>query len=266
MTNKLSIERIKQYATDPRMCNISDELRSGMVELLAYREAESKRCNAGEPWCPDSCPITGRKFFMWMSHPTKGMVPTYGGPYDSYTLAEKDSDGEYVSERFDHDNGYWSDFECAGVNVVEDWLPTSQQELDEYVADNTSPVLSQPEPNNSKPVAEIVSKHGDPEAFGERELQVIADIRKMPYGTKLYASPVLGQTQNNDDKKDAERWRFIRKFLAVEDIDGSLDGEVMHVLCIKESAFESSMIGFPRDVSIEVAIDAAIAKATGESE
>lgn len=42
MNNKLSIERIKQYATDPRMCNISDELRSGMVELLAYREAESK--------------------------------------------------------------------------------------------------------------------------------------------------------------------------------------------------------------------------------
>ena len=42
MTNKLSIERIKQYATDPRMCNISDELRSGMVELLAYREVGSK--------------------------------------------------------------------------------------------------------------------------------------------------------------------------------------------------------------------------------
>ena len=58
----------------------------------------------------------------------------------------------------------------------------------------TSPVLSQPVPNNSKPVAEIVSKHGGPEAFGERELHVIADIRKMPYGTKLYASPVLGQT------------------------------------------------------------------------
>ncbi len=51
----------------------------------------------------------------------------------------------------------------------------------------------------SKPVAEIVSKHGDPEAFGERELQVIADIRKMPYGTKLYASPVLGQTSELRD-------------------------------------------------------------------
>ena len=70
----------------------------------------------------------------------------------------------------------------------------------------------------------------------------------------------------SDLEKDAERWRFIRKFLAVEDIDGSLDGKAVHVLCIKESAFESSMIGFPRDVSIEVAIDAAIAKATGESE
>lgn len=47
MNNKLSIERIKQYATDPRMCNISDELRSGMMELLAYREAESKQKPVG---------------------------------------------------------------------------------------------------------------------------------------------------------------------------------------------------------------------------
>jgi hypothetical protein len=38
------------------------------------------------------------------------------------------------------------------------------------------------------PVAEVVSKHGDPEAFGERELALRTDIQKMPYGTKFYTA------------------------------------------------------------------------------
>ena len=37
-------------------------------------------------------------------------------------------------------------------------------------------------------VAEIVSAHGDPEAFGERELVALIDIQKFPYRTKLYAA------------------------------------------------------------------------------
>lgn len=40
-----------------------------------------------------------------------------------------------------------------------------------------------------EPVAEIVSKYGDPEAFGERELITLKDISKFPYGTKFYTSP-----------------------------------------------------------------------------
>lgn len=36
-------------------------------------------------------------------------------------------------------------------------------------------------------VAEIVSKFGDPEAFGERELVALKDIQQFAYGTKLYA-------------------------------------------------------------------------------
>lgn len=38
------------------------------------------------------------------------------------------------------------------------------------------------------PVAEVVSKFGDPEAFGERELNILADIQKMPYGTQLFTA------------------------------------------------------------------------------
>lgn len=45
---------------------------------------------------------------------------------------------------------------------------------------------------DSKPVAEVVSIYGDPEAFGEREIRPLVGIQQMPYGTKLYrhAQPV----------------------------------------------------------------------------
>ncbi|MEE1886376.1 hypothetical protein [Pseudomonas carassii] len=42
--------------------------------------------NQAARWYPDECPITGRQFFMWIEHPDDGMVPTYGGPFDSYTI------------------------------------------------------------------------------------------------------------------------------------------------------------------------------------
>lgn len=60
-------------------------------------------------WCPDECPITGRKFFMWIDHPKDGIVPTYGGPFDSYTLAKPDGEGTFECERYDHDAGHWRD-------------------------------------------------------------------------------------------------------------------------------------------------------------
>ncbi|EPS4382301.1 hypothetical protein ACVESR_003692 [Enterobacter hormaechei] len=39
------------------------------------------------------------------------------------------------------------------------------------------------------PAAEVVSRYGDPEAFGTRELVLRVDIQKMPYGTKFYTAP-----------------------------------------------------------------------------
>ncbi|OVZ87179.1 hypothetical protein CBW54_10485 [Yersinia kristensenii] len=39
-------------------------------------------------------------------------------------------------------------------------------------------------------VAEVVSKFGDPESFGEREIKVLADLRNIPYNTKLYSATV----------------------------------------------------------------------------
>lgn len=87
-------------------------------------------------WCPDVDPITRYPLFMWISHPELGYVPTYGGPYDSYTLTERDENGEFFRHRYDHDRGGWVEDEYVGLIVVEDWLPKNQVELDEYVRDN----------------------------------------------------------------------------------------------------------------------------------
>jgi hypothetical protein len=56
----------------------------------------------------DTCPITGRPFFMNMEHDELGYVATYGGPFDSYTIPTLDDDGESLRcERYDHDAGHW---------------------------------------------------------------------------------------------------------------------------------------------------------------
>ncbi|CVB18616.1 Uncharacterised protein [Serratia marcescens] len=122
---------------------------AAVLELLAERDADKKRIaelehekgNRGEGWRPDTDPITGSKFFMWIAHPDKGMVPTYGGPYDSYTLAERDKDGSYWVERYDHDNGCWRGqdmgIEDCGVQVVDDQLYVSEEDPDDLKAEIT---------------------------------------------------------------------------------------------------------------------------------
>lgn len=59
------------------------------------------------PIAPANCPITGRRFWGNMSHPERGMVALYGGPYDSYTIPSVGEDGELRCERYDQDEGAW---------------------------------------------------------------------------------------------------------------------------------------------------------------
>ena len=59
---------------------------------------------------PEKCPKTGLPFFMMIEHPVLGVVPTYGGPFDSYTIPEKDEVGEYTYYKYDHDEGCWEDY------------------------------------------------------------------------------------------------------------------------------------------------------------
>ncbi|WP_023640397.1 hypothetical protein [Dickeya zeae] len=74
-----------------------------------------------ELWCPHSDPITGDQFFLWMEHPDLGYVPTYGGPYDSFTLTERDGNSDFFRHRYDHDAGAWVDDEAV-------YLPDDSEE------------------------------------------------------------------------------------------------------------------------------------------
>jgi len=78
------------------------------------------RAQTAARWCPDECPITGRKFFMWIEHPDGGMVPTYGGPFDSYTIPTREGDQGFCCERYDHDYGGWRDDEMVGLKLIDD--------------------------------------------------------------------------------------------------------------------------------------------------
>lgn len=83
-----------------------------------------------EPWRPDVCPFTGLAFFMWIEHHKTGqMVPTYGGPYDSYTIPVRDTDGSYCRERYDHERGGWllGEVEDVGVQIVSDQAYVSDE-------------------------------------------------------------------------------------------------------------------------------------------
>ncbi len=66
---------------------------------------------------PSKCPLTGLPFFMPIKHPDLGLVPTFGGPFDSYTTPEKDEgDDSYFWWRFDHDLGGWTGKEVVDLS------------------------------------------------------------------------------------------------------------------------------------------------------
>ena len=120
------------------------------ANVLALVEALEKAQSAGSinnQWKPDVCPITGRKFFMWIEHPELGYVPTYGGPYDSYTIPTRDSDGEFSCERYDHDEGGWVDGECVGAYLIDDDEQCRVYELEQRIAELESRAVKMPKPH-----------------------------------------------------------------------------------------------------------------------
>lgn len=80
-----------------------------------------------EDLAPPECPITRRPLFMAIEHPELGMVPTYGGPFDSYTIPYMDGEAhqpwherELFVRRYDHDLGGWRDDESIPLRVIHD--------------------------------------------------------------------------------------------------------------------------------------------------
>ncbi|EHI6281593.1 ead/Ea22-like family protein [Salmonella enterica] len=105
-----------------------DEAEKRIVELPRAASVNSQ-------WKPDVCPVTGRKFFMWIEHETLGYVPTYGGPFDSYTIPTRDSSGEFSCERYDHDFGGWVGGEFIGLHLIDDEEQCRVCELEERIAE-----------------------------------------------------------------------------------------------------------------------------------
>lgn len=102
-----------------QLYSLATDMESDYAELQQKLDAIGRSAQ----WKPEICPITRRPFFMWIEHPSDGMVPTYGGPLDSYTIPVLDSDGEFCCDRFDHDEGCWVDSEFVGVRLTNDQEP-----------------------------------------------------------------------------------------------------------------------------------------------
>ncbi|EDM6191411.1 ead/Ea22-like family protein [Salmonella enterica subsp. enterica serovar Muenchen] len=105
-----------------------EEAEKRIVEL-------SRAASVNSQWKPDVCPVTGRQFFMWIEHETLGYVPTYGGPFDSYTIPTRDSSGEFSCERYDHDLGGWVGGEFIGLYLIDDDEQCRVSELEERIAE-----------------------------------------------------------------------------------------------------------------------------------
>jgi hypothetical protein len=67
---------------------------------------------------PEICPVTGRPFFMGIEDSSGDLRATYGGPFDSFTIPEKNEDWDddesdpseyWYCEHYDHDAGWWAD-------------------------------------------------------------------------------------------------------------------------------------------------------------
>lgn len=62
---------------------------------------------------PATCPVTGLRFFTMVyamdDDEHGGLVPTYGGPFDSYTIPTQDNNGDWIRNHYDHDEGGWAD-------------------------------------------------------------------------------------------------------------------------------------------------------------
>lgn len=155
------------------------------VQLCEF-EAHPQATEPAANWAtyPEKCPITRRDFFMVIEHPELGMAPTYGGPYDSYTIPhmggkpdQQMHDRELMCHRFDHDLGYWVDDEIIPLRVIhDDFLPEddSSKASEPVVKDSLTvpagyklvPVNATPEMIAAAEQVEDLYRRGTPDTWG----------------------------------------------------------------------------------------------------
>ncbi|HGG5186067.1 TPA: ead/Ea22-like family protein [Salmonella enterica subsp. enterica serovar Chester] len=137
LDENIQLQREKD-ATEAVALALRDDMRQAREKLEAAGKQLvelSGAASVNSQWKPDVCPVTGRKFFMWIEHETLGYVPTYGGPFDSYTIPIRDSNGEFSCERYDHDFGGWVGGEFIGLHLIDDEEQCRVCELEERIAE-----------------------------------------------------------------------------------------------------------------------------------
>lgn len=82
---------------------------------------------------------------------------------------------------------------CEPVDNIEGrmWCEDNQWGKDgvEYIRADLLSALTNTSGDDEAPVAKVVSKYGDPESFGERDLVALVDLSTLKYNTLLYARP-----------------------------------------------------------------------------
>jgi hypothetical protein len=117
------------------------DLNREIVELRAKAQALQEQLaerthKARLDAYPQKCPITQRPFFMEIEHPDRGLVPTYGGPFDSYTIPEIEGgpgkpwhEYDFHCERYDHDAGGWVEGgEAINVRLIHEGVLYGQED------------------------------------------------------------------------------------------------------------------------------------------
>lgn len=134
LANKVRADLDRQSCPGAYM-DLAMESINRHFEALASAPAvpDSSEAEIGEvPVSAAKCPITGRAFWGNISHPKLGMVATYGGPWDTFTIPVREADGELRSERYDQDAGHW----IEGGELI-GWFYEDQQACNE-VSDSSA--------------------------------------------------------------------------------------------------------------------------------
>jgi hypothetical protein len=183
-----------------------------VFDPVAKQDQGSTTCDKPVAY-PDKCPITRRDFFMLIEHPTLGLVPTYGGPFDSYTIPHMEGtadqpwhERELICHRFDHDEGYWMD-DVMGVETIPMRVISegALNELLDQKEDTTQPKQEQGEPVDEQAAFENwlyrVCPSGDVESV-QRQWEASTDfeevLAKQKQGSTTCDNPVAWGMEGKD--------------------------------------------------------------------